>query len=253
MIQIKNTAELDKMRKANQIIAELFEKMHHLIVPGVSTYELDRFAEQYILSQSAKPAFKGYRIPGLAPFPGAICASINDCIVHGIPSKKVLLKEGDIIGIDVGVLKDGFHGDAARTFRVGAVSEAAEHLLQVTKEALNQGISQARAGARVGDISNIIGSYVQSKGYFIADNLTGHGIGKKLHEDPIVPNDGPRGKGPRLRKGMTIAIEPMVNIGTNQVIEKGWEYFVMDGSLSAHFEHTIAITNTEPELLSNLS
>ncbi len=253
MIHIKNVKEIDKMRKANRIIAELFEQMKKLIVPGVSTFELDKFAENFILSKGAKPAFKGYKIPGLPPFPGAICSSINHCIVHGIPSKQVILQAGDIIGIDVGVYKEGFHGDAARTFCVGNISDKAEQLIAITKDALKKGISAAVEGARVGDISNSIGSFVKRNGYFVADNLTGHGIGSKLHEDPIIPNDGPRGKGPRLRKGMTIAIEPMVNIGTNQVRENGWEYFVKDGSLSAHFEHTIAITNAEPELLSILS
>jgi methionyl aminopeptidase len=253
MIFIKNSAEMDKMRAANQIIARLFEKLESYVTAGISTWELDKIAEEFILSQGAKPAFKGYSVPGLYPFPNAICASVNHCIVHGIPSQANILKDGDIIGIDVGVYKDGFYGDAARTFRVGNVSEHVEKLLAITKEALDKGIAQAIDGSRVGDISHAIGSFVKENGYFVADDLTGHGIGKKLHEDPIIPNDGKKGKGPRLRKGMTIAIEPMVNVGTNQVIEKGWEYFVKDGSLSAHFENTIAITNAEPVLLSQLS
>lgn len=223
------------------------------IVPGITTWELDRIAEDFILSQGAAPAFKGYVVPGLKPYPKAICTSLNHCIVHGIPTKKIILKEGDIIGIDVGVLKNGFYGDAAKTFCVGQISEKTGDLLKITLEALDKGIAQAIDGARVGDISDAIGSYVHAKGYYVADNLTGHGIGRKLHEEPIVPNDGKKGKGPRLRQGMTLAIEPMVNVGTNQVIEKGWEYFVKDGSLSAHFEHTIAITSAEPELLSCLS
>ncbi|MCF7859456.1 MAG: type I methionyl aminopeptidase [Candidatus Cloacimonetes bacterium] len=249
MISIKNKSEIAKMRESNSIVALLLHKLDDFIKPGISTYDIDKFAEELIRSKSAKAAFKGYTIPGLAPFPAAVCSSVNSCIVHGIPSKKRILHEGDIIGIDVGVYKNGFFGDAAKTFKVGEISEEAANLMAVTREALNQGIIQARDGARVGDISHAIGSYVSSQGYYVADNLTGHGIGRALHEDPIIPNFGTKGKGPRLRKGMTIAVEPMVNIGTNRVIEKGWEYFVADDSLSAHFEHTMLITNDEAELL----
>ncbi|HPR18119.1 MAG TPA: type I methionyl aminopeptidase, partial [Candidatus Cloacimonadota bacterium] len=153
------------------------------------------------------------------------------------------------IGVDVGVQKDGFYGDAARTYAVGSISPEAEKLLEVTQEALRLGLAQAKAGNRIGDISHAIGSFVKSKGYFVADDLTGHGIGRHLHEDPMIPNAGPAGKGPRLRKGMTLAIEPMVNIGTCSVMERGWEFFVADGSLSAHFEHTIIVTENEPEII----
>ena len=249
MITIKNNSEIAKMRESNRIVGLLLHKLDCFIKPGISTYDIDKFADELIRNEAGKPAFKGYSVPGLPPFPAAVCSSINSCIVHGIPSKKKILNEGDIIGIDVGVYKNGFYGDAAKTFQVGEISEEAIALMAVTREALRRGISQARDGARVGDISHAIGSYVMGKGYFVADSLTGHGIGTSLHEDPVVPNFGVKGKGPRLRKGMTIAIEPMVNIGTNRVIENGWEFFVADGSLSAHFEHTILITDNEAELL----
>ncbi len=232
------------------VIAELFDELRKMIEPGISTLELDGFAESYIRDRGGRPAFKGYQIPGLKPFPGTLCTSINDCIVHGIPSRKAILKEGDLIGIDVGVVKDGYYGDAARSFAVGEVSEEAIRLMQITEQALARGIDAARAGNRVGDISHAIGSYILEQGYFAADNLTGHGVGRQLHEEPQIPNTGRAGYGPRLMPGMTLAIEPMVNIGTNRVKEKGWEFFTADGSLSAHFEHTIAITDADALILS---
>jgi methionyl aminopeptidase len=211
--------------------------------------EIDKFAEDFIGSRGGKPSFKGYRVDGLPPFPGSICASINEQIVHGIPSAKKILQDGDIIGIDVGVVLDGYNGDAARTYRVGKISAEAEELLQVTKEALERGIAAAIPGNRVGDISYAIGSFVAFKGYYVADNLTGHGVGRNLHEEPQIPNTGKPGRGPRLSAGMTLAIEPMVNIGTNRVLENGWEFKVADNSLSAHFEHTILVTDNKPEIL----
>lgn len=250
MISIKNRQEIGKMRESNRIVGLLFHKLRKFVVPGVSTLELSKIAEEIIRSEGGKPAFKGYTVPGMSPFPAAVCASVNSCIVHGIPSKSTVLAEGDIIGVDVGVYKDGYYGDAARTYMVGDVSAATEALLAITKEALELAIDAARVGNRIGDISSAIGDLVHSKGYFVADNLTGHGIGKSLHEDPMIPNFGTAGKGPRIRKGMTLAIEPMVNIGTNRVLEKGWEYFTLDGTLSAHFENTILITDSEPEILS---
>ncbi len=249
MLYIKNAEEIKIMRESNRIVAELLIRIESLIKPGVSTWELDQFAEDYILSQGGKPAFKGYQVDGLAPYPSAICASVNDCIVHGIPSKTTILKEGDIIGIDVGVKKNGFYGDAAKTYKVGSVSIKAQRLMDITLKALDIGISVAKNGARVGDIAYAIGSFVMDNGLFVADKLAGHGVGKELHEEPTVPNIGYKGKGIRLKKGMTIAIEPMVNEGTNKVKEIGWEYFVADNSLSAHFEHTILITDGDPELL----
>ncbi len=249
MIYIKSPSEVTKIRKASQIIGELLDTMASMISPGISTWELDKFAESFIRERGGKPAFKGYKIPGLKPFPGTLCTSPNSCIVHGIPSKKVILKEGDIIGIDVGVVKEGYYGDAARTYAVGQISAEAAKLMAVTRTALAKGIQAAVDGSRVGDISYAVGSYIASQGYFPADDLTGHGVGRELHEDPQIPNFGRAGYGPRLAAGMTLAIEPMVNIGTNRVIEKGWEFFVADGSLSAHFEHSILVTDAEAEIL----
>lgn len=249
MIFIKNRKEIELMRESNRIVGEVLALMGKSVKPGITTWELNEIAEDFIYSQGATPSFKGYRIPGLQPYPTAICASVNSCIVHGIPSKKVVLKAGDIIGVDVGAYKNGYHGDGARTFKVGQIDSAAENLMQVTREALDRGMQMAKEGNRVGDISWAIGSYVVERGYSIADDLTGHGIGKDMHEDPMIPNFGVAGKGPRLKSGMTIAIEPMVNIGTNRVIERGWEFLTADGSLSAHFENTLLITKSEPEIL----
>lgn len=252
MIYLKSDSDIQKMKRSCELIAELFERLESMIVPGENTLELDRFAEEFIRSRRAKPAFKGYQADGLKPFPGTLCTSINSGIVHGIPSTKAVLAEGDIIGIDVGVLLDGFYGDAARTYAVGKINAEAQRLMQVTQEALKRGIEAARINNRVGDISAAIGTYVKEMGYFVADNLTGHGIGRYLHEEPQVPNSGIAGRGYRLQAGMTLAIEPMVNIGTNRVKELGWEFHTLDGSLSAHFEHTILVTNDEPEILTIL-
>jgi methionyl aminopeptidase len=249
MIIRKSPAEIDKMRASCRIIGQLLHALREKIVPGVSTYQLDAFAYDFIVSRGGRPAFKGYTVPGLRPFPGTLCTSPNSGIVHGIPSQHAILQEGDIIGIDVGVLKDGFYGDAAHTYAVGEVSPEALDLLEVTTEALRLGIAAAVAGKRIGDISHAIGSFVAEKGYYVADSLTGHGIGRDLHEEPQIPNSGPAGRGHRLQPGMTLAIEPMVNIGTNRVREKGWEFFTADGSLSAHFEHTILVTDGQPEIL----
>jgi len=251
MITIKNAQGIKLMRESNVIVGKLLHEVASLVKPGVSTMELDKFADDFIRSYGAYPAFKGFRVEGLPPFPGAICASVNSCIVHGIPSKNVILKDGDIIGIDVGTLKNGYYGDGARTYAVGDISETAQSLMSVTKEALDRGMAAARDGARVGDISFAVGSFVHEKGYYIADDLTGHGIGKDLHEDPAIPNKGKKNRGSRLKKGMTIAIEPMVNIGTNRVQERGWEFFVKDGTLSAHFENTILITEDSYEILTH--
>lgn len=250
MVYIKSDDEIRKIREASRIIGSLLELLKEKVVPGVSTMELDRFAEDFIRSEGGIPAFKGYRVAGLPPFPGSLCTSLNSAIVHGIPSEKVILKEGDILGIDVGVIKDGYYGDAAWTYAVGHISAEAEKLMYVTRNALELGISSALPGKRVGDISYAIGSYVKEQGYYVADDLTGHGVGRELHEEPMIPNWGKKDRGLRLQPGMTLAIEPMVNVGTNRVKEKGWEFFVADNSLSAHFEHTILITNDQPIILS---
>jgi methionyl aminopeptidase len=250
MIFLKSADEVKKIRESCRIIALLFEELEKQIKPGISTWELDRFADEFIRKMGGIPSFKGYTVPGLPPFPNAICASRNAVIVHGIPSRKTILNEGDILGIDVGVVKDGYHGDAAKTFIVGKISQEAQKLMDVTLTSLDLGISQAKVGNRVGDISWSIGDYVQKHGFYVADDLTGHGIGRELHEAPQIPNSGQKGKGPRLLKGMTLAIEPMVNIGTNRVREDGWEFSTADNSLSAHFEHTILVTDQEPVILS---
>ncbi|MCK9557650.1 MAG: type I methionyl aminopeptidase [Candidatus Cloacimonetes bacterium] len=249
MIYLKSPSEIEKIRAACKIIAELLDSLEEMMKPGISTWELDAFAESFIRNRGGRPAFKGYQIPGLKPFPGTLCTSPNSVIVHGIPSRKVVLEEGDIIGIDVGVIKDGYYGDAARTYGIGGISSEASRLMEVTEAALAIGIRAAVAGARVGDISSAIGSYIRTQGYYAADDLTGHGVGRELHEEPQIPNTGRAGYGPRLKAGMTVAIEPMVNIGTNRVIEKGWEFMVADGSLSAHYEHTILISDAEAEIL----
>ena len=249
MIFIKNNREIELMRESNRIVGGVLALMGKYVKPGVSTWELNQIAEDYIHSQGAFPSFKGYRIPGLEPYPTAICASVNDCIVHGIPSKKVILKKGDLIGVDVGAYKNHYHGDGARSFAVGKSSSEVEILLSVTREALDRGMKMAVSGNRIGDISWAIGSYVRENGFNVADDLTGHGIGRNMHEDPMIPNFGIEGKGPRIKAGMTLAIEPMVNIGTNMVIERGWEYFTADASFSAHFENTILVTEGEPEIL----
>ena len=252
MIYLKSESEIEKMRHSCLMIAELFEALKEYIVPGANTLFLDQFADDFIRSRNGIPSFKGYVVDGLPPFPGAICASVNSAIVHGLPSKKRVLQDGDIIGIDVGVVKNGYHGDAARTYAVGTMGAEAQRLMDVTSESLRLGIKQAIPGNRIGDISHAIGSYVQSVGYFVADNLTGHGIGRSLHEDPQIPNHGTPGRGPRIKAGMTLAIEPMVNIGTNRVKEIGWEFFSADDTLSAHFEHTILVTDGEPEILTTI-
>ncbi|PID30072.1 MAG: type I methionyl aminopeptidase [Candidatus Cloacimonadota bacterium] len=249
MISVKSAREVQLMKESNRIVAVVLDEIGSLIKVDLSTKELDRIAEKIILSEGGIPGFKNYSVPGLPPFPAALCTSVNSCIAHGIPSDDVVLKDGDIVGIDVGVIKDGYCGDGAGTYAVGNISDKAKDLMNITRQALEEGIAEALPGNRVGDISHAIGSFVISNGYYVADNLTGHGIGRLIHEEPVVPNFGRKHRGNRLKEGMTIAIEPMVNIGTNRVFEDGWEYYVADGSLSAHFEHTILITDGKPEIL----
>lgn len=246
MIYIRSRKEVDKIRASNRIVAETLELMKTEIVPGVNTLELDKIAEDFIRSHDAKPAFKGYN-----GFPASICASINEQVVHGIPSKRVL-QEGEIIGIDVGVLKDGYYGDAAYTFAVGRVDEEKQRLMRVTEESLYKGIEKARAGNHLSDIGHAIQSYVESNGFSVVRTLVGHGIGTKLHEPPEVPNYGLPGRGPELKPGMCLAIEPMVNVGTFEVesLDDGWTIVTIDGEASAHYEHTIAITENNPLILS---
>ncbi len=249
MIVIKSPDEINKIRRACQIVAEVFERLKSFIKEGLSTKEVEKFIEHIILKRGGIPAFKGYR-----GYPASACISINEEVVHGIPSESVILKEGDIVGIDVGVIFDGFYGDGAYTFKIGKVSDIAEKLVEVTHQALYKGIEKAILGNRIGDISNEIQNYVESHGFSVVRAFVGHGIGRALHEEPQIPNFGKKGTGPKLRKGMTLAIEPMVNVGTFEVeiLPDGWTAVTKDRSLSAHFEHTIAVTDGEPQILTKI-
>jgi len=246
MVSIKSQKELDQMRKAGAIVAQILEEMVAMAAPGISTGELDRFAESRCKELKAKPAFKGYH-----GFPATVCISINDEVVHGIPSNKRILKEGDIVGIDYGVVYEGWYGDSARTVGVGKISKAAQKLLEVTEESLLQGIRQCYEGNRVFDIGHAVQNYVEGFGYSVVREFVGHGIGRALHEEPQVPNYGPKGKGLVLKSGMVLAIEPMINAGGHEVkvLSDGWTAVTVDRSLSAHFEHTVAITPNGPEIL----
>lgn len=250
MIFIKTKKEIDFIRASCKIVAETLQLVKSNIKPGVTTLELDKIAEDYIRSNDAVPAFKGYRQGPLSPFPGSICASVDDEVVHGIPGGRAL-KEGEIIAIDVGVLKNNFFGDAALSVPVGNIDAEKKKLLDVTEKSLYLGIEQAIAGNRVHDISSAVQEYVEVNGFSVVRELCGHGVGKFLHEDPSVPNFGKKGTGAKLKNGMTLAIEPMVNLGQYFVKTKqdGWTVVTEDGSPSAHFEHTIVINNNSPEIL----
>ncbi len=248
MINIKSLKELELMRAAGNIVAETHEKLKEVIKPGISTMELDTIAEEYIRKCGAIPAFKGYE-----GFPASICTSINEQVVHGIPGA-VILKDGDIIGIDIGAVFKGYYGDAARSYGVGTITDIAQKLIDVTKESFFKGIEYAVEGNRLSDIGFAIQQYVEQQGFSVVRDLVGHGIGTRMHEEPQVPNYGPKGKGPRLVSGMTLAIEPMVNEGRFhvKVLTDGWTVVTADGKLSAHYENTIAITKSTPEILTML-
>jgi methionyl aminopeptidase len=250
LIVLKSAAELDKMRRAGRIVAEVLERMRERVAPGVTTAELNELAESVIRKHDAIPSFLGYPPGSAHPFPASICASVNQELVHGIPGPREL-QEGDIISIDVGAIVDGYHGDAAVTLPVGRVSPETQKLLEVTKGALYAGIAAARVGDRSGDISAAIQSHVESSGYEVVREYTGHGIGRKMHEDPQVPNYGQPGRGVRLQRGMTIALEPMVLEGNSRVkvLDDHWTVVSCDGELTAHFEHTIVIADGEAEIL----
>lgn len=253
MITLKSEAELKKMRRAARIVAEVLKGMREWVKPGVTTAELDELAESLIRDRNAVPSFKGYPPGSAHPFPASICASVNEELVHGIPGPRVL-QEGDIFSVDVGAILDAYHGDAAITLPVGQISPEAQRLLDVTEGALYAGIDAARVGNRSGDISAAIQTYVESQGYNVVREYTGHGIGREMHEDPQVPNHGQPGRGVRLRKGMTIALEPMVLAGDSsvKVMDDHWAVVSRDGGLTAHFEHTIAITDGEAEILTRI-
>lgn len=244
-ITIKTQQQIEKMRIAGKILAQLDEILKKEIKPGITTKQLDEIAENYIRSQGAVPSFKGY-----GGFPGSICTSVNDEIVHGIPSLKIL-KAGDIISIDMGAYIEGFHGDAARTYGVGEISDEAQKLIDVTKQSFFEGIQFAKSGYYLNEIGEAIQSYVERNGFSVVRRYVGHGIGKNLHEDPEVPNYKTAKRGPKLQKAMTLAIEPMVNMGTYElkVLKDGWTAVTKDGKLSAHYENTVLITDEKPELL----
>ncbi|OFW60774.1 MAG: type I methionyl aminopeptidase [Actinobacteria bacterium RBG_16_64_13] len=245
MIIRKSQAEIEKMARAGAVVWGCLDLLGRKIEPGITTKELDRLAEKYIRDKGGVPTFKGYR-----GFPGSICASPNDMVVHGIPGK-VRLREGDVLGVDVGVTMDGYIADGATTFPVGEISAKAHELLRVTEESLSKGIAQCRIGNRVGDISHAVQTHAEAHGFSVVESMVGHGVGREMHEDPQVPNFGPAGQGPELREGMVLAIEPMVNFGGFEVEmgDDSWAIYTKDGGLSAHFEHTVAITKHGPRIL----
>jgi methionyl aminopeptidase len=250
VIYIKTKKEIDFIRESCRIVAETLQLVKSNIKPGITTNELDQIAEDYIRSNDAVPAFKGYKQSNTSEFPGSICASVDDVVVHGIPGNKIL-KEGEIITIDVGVLKNKYFGDAALTVAVGEISEEKKRLLEITEKSLHLGIEAAKSGNRVYDISAAVQQYVESNGFSVVRELCGHGVGRFLHEEPSVPNFGTKCTGPKLKNGMTLAIEPMVNAGDFKVktATDGWTVMTADGKPSAHFEHTILIKDSHPEIL----
>jgi len=248
MVKLKNSKELALMRNAGRVSARALKLAGEAIEPGVSTKEIDNLVCKYIRSQGAEPSFLGYN-----GFPGSCCISINNEVIHGIPNKNRIIKSGDIVSVDVGAYLEKFHGDNAYTFACGDISEDAKRLMEATKQSLQEAINSAKAGNRIGDIGNAVESYVKTRGYSVVRNFVGHGVGTQLHEDPSVPNFGSSGHGVRLVPGMTIAIEPMVNQGRYEVkvLDDGWTTVTLDGKLSAHFEHTIAVTSEGPLVLTD--
>ncbi len=249
MVTTKSEREIELMRKAGQIVAMAHAEVKKHIRPGITTKELDKIVENLIRREGATPSFKGYN-----GFPASICASTNEVVVHGIPSKKQVLNEGDIISVDIGAIYKGYHGDSAWTYAVGEISDDAKKLLEVTEESLYQGLSQVKANNHLSDISHAVQVYAEKFGYGVVRDFTGHGIGKDMHEDPAIPNFGLPGRGLILKPGMTIAIEPMINMGRKEVrvLKDGWTTVTSDGSLSAHFEHTVLVTDDGYEILTKL-
>ncbi|HLG70071.1 MAG TPA: type I methionyl aminopeptidase [Chloroflexota bacterium] len=249
MITIKSKTEFDVMRRAGRLVAETLDKLQHAVKPGMTTGDLDRIAYEHITKHGGVPSFKGYH-----GFPASICTSVNDEVVHGIPSKRRVLQEGDIISIDCGAIIDGWHGDAALTVAVGRTSPEMEDLMKVTEESLFKGIEQALPGKRLGDVSAAIQRHAESHGYGVVREYVGHGIGRQMHEDPQVPNWGTPGRGVLLKEGMALALEPMINAGKAdvRVLKDDWTVVTQDGKWSAHFEHTVALTDNGPEVLTKL-
>lgn len=248
MIIRKSKSEIERMRASGLIVAQVLERLSEMVVPGVTTRDLDHEAERMIVGAGAYPTFKGYH-----GYPSSICASINDEVVHGIPSKRKL-REGDIVGIDCGATYMGYVGDAAVTVAVGTVTDPVKRLLEATRESLYRAIAECRVGNRLGDVCNAVQSYVEPLGYSVVKNYCGHGVGRAMHEEPQVPNYGRPGTGPVLREGLVIAIEPMINLGHEdvKVLSDGWTVITLDGQPSAHFEHTVAITEDGPQILTGL-
>ena len=249
MIILKSKKEIEFIREAGKIVAYAHELLREAIKPGISTFELDEIAYRAIVKHNASPSFKGY-----GGFPASICASKNDVVVHGIPRKDDILMEGDIISIDIGAEYKGYHGDAAKTHPVGKITEDDARLIRETRESFYKGIEQALVGKRLSDISHAMQSHVEEFGFSVVREFVGHGVGRSLHEDPQIPNYGPPDRGPRLESGMVLAIEPMINQGTYkvQVLEDGWTVKTIDGKKSSHYEHTIAITDNGPDILTKL-
>jgi methionyl aminopeptidase len=247
VIEIKTPSEIETMRKASRVVGQVLAQLGPKVKPGVSTAELDKFAEQRVRELGAVPAFLGYR-----GYPATLCVSINEEIVHGIPSPKRIVREGDIVSLDMGAVYDGFYGDAALTVAAGNISEQARKLMEVTSKSLEIALSKVKSGARLGDVSHAVEEYAKANGMSVVREFTGHGIGRKLHEEPSIPNFGKPGTGPVLRPGMTLAIEPMVCLGRSEVVVRndGWTAVSADGSLSAHYEHTVAVTEDGCEILS---
>jgi len=249
LIILRSRAEIEKIRNACGIVAEILRRLAEHVKPGVTTWDLNAISEEWAAGKHAKPAFKGYH-----GYPFALCTSVNEEVVHGMPSKQRRLKEGDIVSLDFGVVVDGYYGDSAMTVPVGKISEEATRLCAVTEESLYEGISRAVTGNRLSDISHAIQEYVEKRGFSVVREFVGHGIGQKLHESPQIPNYGPPGKGVRLKPGMVLAIEPMINSGVPdvEIMADQWTAVTLDRKLSAHFEHTIAITEDGPDILTRL-
>ena len=252
-IFLKTEDEIELMRRANQLVGKTLGELAKHIKPGVTTLQLDKIAEEFIRDNGAIPTFKNFPNPYGGPFPASICTSVNDVVVHGIPDDKTVLRDGDIISVDCGTLLDGFNGDSCYTFCVGEVSDEIRQLLKTTKESLYLGIEQAVAGKHVGDIGYTVQNYCEAQGYGVVRELTGHGIGREMHEDPQVPNYGRRGNGAFLKAGMCIAIEPMITMGKRDIwlMDDRWTVKTRDGKPAAHFEHTIAIRRGKAEILSS--
>ena len=250
MIELKSTREIGLMRRGGHILADVVDRLRDTVKAGMSTLEIDEDVEAFITARGARSAFKGYR-----GFPATVCISINDEVVHGIPSAHRRIKEGDIVGLDLGCIVDGYYADCAFTLAIGDVPPKVQQLLDVTRESLDQAIQECRPGRRLSDVSHAVQAHVERHGFAVVRAFVGHGIGRALHEDPQVPNFGDPGRGPQLRPGMVLAIEPMVTMGSWEVkiLDDGWTAVTKDGSLAAHFEHTIAVTESGPEVLTSKS